>query len=365
MIDENRKSRSSTKVLRYVSYFSGIGAPEHALQILTNDTAKCLAFCEINQEALRVYSKNFSLHAHTPESNLGDITSVPLSKIRAIAKKGVDLVIAGFPCKQVSGLANLRSRRNGIDGKQSGLIRPLVEHIRVYLRFNPQMKIVLENTTMPDAIKQDILKLLASELRQDFRVCVLDSHEHFGCLQRRRRTFFTNFDIRPPSIADAPNETWDSILEHISKVQRYHVSEKCIRNMNKIIQKYPSKDNLATVAYPDPQKTHRHRDRWMITQMPSTRRTRWSHIAQYGDTSRTYATPLTTSSNSTLLLDRRQSPDGIRNILIRRYTVREICRLFSFPDQWIPSDTSIYAAMRLMGNSIHVQCIQYILSHVA
>lgn len=361
MIGGSKRKLSRSKHLRYVSYFSGIGAPELALKLLTNDTAKCIAFCEINKAALEVYHNNFP--QHTPERNLGDISLVPLSKVNEIATQGIDLVVAGFPCKQVSGLANLRSRRNGIDGEQSGLIRPLVEHLRIYLRGNPRLKIVLENTTMTASIKKDILDLLARELHQNFHISILDSHEHFGCLQRRRRTFFTNFPIRPPPVLHSfhKKESWDSILESVSKVQRYHVSEKCIQNMNKTIVNYPSKDNSATMVYPNPQKKHR----WIVTMVPSTWRTRWNHVAQYGDTSREYATPLTTSSNSTLLVDRRTSPDFVHNVLIRRYTVKEICRMFSFPDEWIPSDASIYAAMRLVGNSIHVQCIHHILSHVA
>lgn len=77
-------------MISYLSLFSGMGAPEKALENLGIDY-NLIAYSEIDKYA----SKAYSLIHHIPESkNLGDITKINEYSL----PKDIDLLTYGFPC---------------------------------------------------------------------------------------------------------------------------------------------------------------------------------------------------------------------------------------------------------------------------
>ena len=77
-------------MIKLLSLFSGIGAPEKALKNLGIDY-DLVAYSEIDKYA----SKAYSLIHNIPESkNLGDITKVDPDAL----PEDIDLITYGFPC---------------------------------------------------------------------------------------------------------------------------------------------------------------------------------------------------------------------------------------------------------------------------
>lgn len=88
--------------MKFLSLFSGIGAPEKALANLGIDY-ELAAFCEFDKYAVKSYC---AVHGESESKNLGDITKVDETKL----PKDIDLCCYGFPCQDIS-----------LVGKQKGL----------------------------------------------------------------------------------------------------------------------------------------------------------------------------------------------------------------------------------------------------
>ncbi|WP_303838992.1 DNA cytosine methyltransferase [Selenomonas ruminantium] len=109
------------KKLRLLSLFSGIGAPERAL-----DTAgipfELVAYCEIDKYA----AKSYSLLHHVPESmNLGDITKIVPEEL-----PDFDMVFHGSPCQSFSVAGRGEGGEKG-SGTRSSLLWNTVEIVKV------------------------------------------------------------------------------------------------------------------------------------------------------------------------------------------------------------------------------------------
>ena len=74
----------------FVDLFAGIGGFRIALEELGG---KCLGYSEIDQEAIKIYQKNFISYLNSEEVNLGDITN--LSKLPF----EIDILVGGVPCQ--------------------------------------------------------------------------------------------------------------------------------------------------------------------------------------------------------------------------------------------------------------------------
>ena len=82
------------KTIKYLSLFSGIGAPEKALKNLNIDY-ELVGFSEIDKAAINSYC---AVHNVPYEKNLGDITRIDISKL----PKNIDLITHGSPCQDFS-----------------------------------------------------------------------------------------------------------------------------------------------------------------------------------------------------------------------------------------------------------------------
>ena len=90
--------------MKYLSLFSGIGGFEVAIhRIFPN--AQCIGYSEVKPHAIDIYEHHFPDH-----KNLGDITKISNSTIKQVTKNGCDLVVAGFPCTNLSSMANIRGK---------------------------------------------------------------------------------------------------------------------------------------------------------------------------------------------------------------------------------------------------------------
>ena len=109
------------KSLKLLSLFSGIGAPERALE---NEGIpfELVAYCEIDKYAAKAYSL---IHGVDESMNLGDITKVIPQDL-----PDFDLVFHGSPCQDFS-VAGKQSGAEKGSGTRSSLLWCTVEIVRV------------------------------------------------------------------------------------------------------------------------------------------------------------------------------------------------------------------------------------------
>lgn len=162
--------------LDVVSLFSGVGGIDLAFE-RAGCTTRLL--CEQDKHAAKVLARHF------PDAPIHhDVKELTADDLRAAgARPGRTVVLAGFPCQDLS----VAGRRRGLrEGTRSGLF---FEIIRILRNF-PARWVLLEN--VPGLLSQDggramgaVLGSLA-ELGYGFAFRVLDA-QHFGVPQRRRR----------------------------------------------------------------------------------------------------------------------------------------------------------------------------------
>ena len=172
------------KELSLISFFSGIGAFEKALDNLCVPY-KLVAYCEIDKYASKSYS---AIHEVPQTMNLGDITKVDSSKL----PKDIDLLTYGFPCQDISNA-----------GLQKGLFNEDGSKTRSGLFFEALR--IIEDTKPKIAIAENVKNLTSKRFSNQFKI-VLDSLEEagyynywsvlnakdFGVPQNRERVFIVS-----------------------------------------------------------------------------------------------------------------------------------------------------------------------------
>lgn len=161
----------ATKILKYISLFSGIEAASVAWEPLGWEP---IAFSEIEPFPCEL------LHQRFPNvPNLGDITNIDWSAYRG----SVDIIVGGSPCQSFS----IAGNREGLKG-ESGL---MFEYIRAIREVMPRY-FVWEN--VPGALSSEKGAAFGQLLREmdvigyGLAWRVLDA-QFFGVPQRRRRIF--------------------------------------------------------------------------------------------------------------------------------------------------------------------------------
>ena len=104
------------KPLKVLSLFDGISCGMVALERAGIPVERYVAY-EIDENAIKISQKNY------PQiEQCGDVTTADFTQY-----KGFDLILAGFPCQDLS-ISN--TNREGLKGKRSGLFWKLVRVIK-------------------------------------------------------------------------------------------------------------------------------------------------------------------------------------------------------------------------------------------
>lgn len=144
--------------MNILSLFDGISIAQQALKNIGVRVDNYYA-SEIDKYAIQITQKNF------PKTiQLGDIKLLNANHINdtliltvpntLIAFKGVDLIIGGSPCQDLS---IAKKNRKGLDGERSGLFW---EYVRVLNEVNPKYFILENVNSMPKEAKQMITDTL-------------------------------------------------------------------------------------------------------------------------------------------------------------------------------------------------------------
>lgn len=170
--------------MKFLSLFSGIGAPEKALERL-NIQYELIGYSEIDKYASRSYS---AIHNISENMNLGDITKINEKEL----PKDIDLIAYGFPCQDISNAGKMKGLFNK-DGTQtrSGLF---FDALRIIKETKPRV-----------AIAENVKALTSKKFSEQFKI-ILDSLEaagynnywkilnslDFGIPQKRERVFIVS-----------------------------------------------------------------------------------------------------------------------------------------------------------------------------
>ncbi len=171
-------------MLKLLSLFSGIGAPEKALKNLGVEY-ELVGFSEIDKYAVKSYC---AVHNEDESMNLGDITKIDEKAL----PKDIDLACYGFPCQDIS-----------VAGKGKGLFNEDGTQTRSGLFFDALR--IIEETQPKVAIAENVKNLVGKKFKEQFAL-ILESLEtagynnywkvlnakDFGIPQNRERVFIVS-----------------------------------------------------------------------------------------------------------------------------------------------------------------------------
>ena len=200
--------------MRVLSLFDGISCGMVALERAGIPVDKYVAY-EIEPNAIKISQKNY------PQiEQCGDVITADFTQY-----KGFDLLLAGFPCQDLS--INKADRR-GLDGERSGLFWQAVRAIK---EASPKYFLIENNYKMPVADMEKITETLGVQ------PIMIDSSTVSA--QQRKRLYWTNIKgvVQPArkgrNVIDViENTVAENLIDEVAfnnRVSITHRSEKPIR----------------------------------------------------------------------------------------------------------------------------------------
>lgn len=305
--------------------------------------AKCIAHSEIDPNAIELYSKHFH------STNLGDIRNIsPLEFGNLCVRGNVDLIVAGFPCTDLTSLARLNGPYKGLKGQQSKLFYIMANLLKHAHRRLPNINIIIENNaSMTNVEKTKIWNTLHQIFGGRLHETLIDSS--LFSIQRRRRIFWTTFEVPIPEHS-LNGISWTNILVPIRNTKTL-LLRRCIHRYNQMAKSDDKKNKSGKIAVqvePDVYifKTVSKKTNWNQCSISWTNQPR-SHTFTAG------------GFGAYMLCDHRGLPKGMYRI--RRYAIEEVEGLFGFPSGYA-SGLKFWKAAKLYGKAVVVPVISHIVS---
>lgn len=187
----------------FIDLFSGIGGFRIALE---KHQGNCIAFSEIDQNAIKTYKANFN---HSNEIELGDIT-----KVSSIPY--ADLIVGGVPCQAWS----IAGKNMGFDDDRGKL---WFDAIKLVKKVKPKVFIFENVKGLQDPRNLSALNLIINEFTQvgyKVKYQVLNATD-FGLPQNRERLFLVGIrnDINKDFVFPHPQATKSQLKEILDGVK--------------------------------------------------------------------------------------------------------------------------------------------------
>lgn len=200
--------------MKVLSLFDGISCGRVALERAGIAIDRYVAY-EIDENAIKISKKNYPDIEHC-----GDVTTADFTQY-----KGFDLILAGFPCQDLS--IN-KANRQGLNGKRSGLFWELVRAIE---EVRPKYFLVENNYKMPIDDMHTISQTLGVEP-------ILINSAKLSA-QSRKRLYWTNI----PEISQ-PTDKGLNVIDIIENASRenlitftqFNGQEKVTERQNKLLR---------------------------------------------------------------------------------------------------------------------------------
>jgi DNA-cytosine methyltransferase len=339
--------------MKYMSLFSGIGGFEIAIHNIFPD-AVCVGFSEVDKHAIAVYKHHFPTH-----ENMGSVTDITEKQIKKIIKHngGIDLIIGGFPCQNLSSMAKMtHGNSDGLEGPKSSLFYSMIQIIKWIKKYNRvQLHLLAENNASMSNANKKLITDTFEGVFEHVWMTKLNGAD-FG-VQNRRRLYWTTFEVELDGIVC--NQTWDDILEPLEKCES--LSEKNIFTGNKKYQRTRDSGMFIEVIKHIGQKykfqvTRNEQciSRWQMGFHSDTgNKNNICYSYPYGK-SRTF---IRVGGIASFLIDRRVSDE---EFIVRHFLPVEIERLFWIPEGWVSEMCSKTRCSLLLGNTVVVKVIEFI-----
>ena len=343
--------------MKYISLFSGIGGFEVAIHRIFPD-AECVGYSEVKPHAIKVYEHHFPGH-----KNLGDITKLTEEQIKQVVKDGCDLVVGGFPCKNLSSLASIQGGNSGLDGKKSGLFFDMMRIIRTVNHIlDKKVHVIFENNASMSNKNKIMITDYIKEEYPDVHMTRLDGSK-FG-VQCRKRIFWTDFDIDTSNIVC--NQSWDDVLDPVGTTP--NISDNYVNCLNKAVDTKSVNKNFVSVSKRNGLYSFNvntiddtYKSRWQMSfhSDTGTAETNLPYSYPYGK-----CRPITASfGNHNVLVDRREKEEN--KFDLRMFSFTEIEKLFGYEENYTELLSHSKTKRReVLGNSVIVPVIEYILTHI-
>lgn len=347
--------------MKYLSLFSGIGGFEIAIHNVFKEAnptghtkdAVCVGYSELDKFAIQVYEHHFPTH-----KNLGNVTEITEWVIKELVEEcgGIDLVVGGFPCQNLTSIArsNKRCNSDGLSGPKSGLFWNMINILTWIQKYQEnKLNILIENNaSMTNDNKQIITDTLKNIINNNIYITPLNGSD-FG-VQTRRRLYWTTWNVDICNITCT--QKWDDVLFPIEECYNDLLSDTLVMNTDNKI--YPnSNDKNAIIAIKRSETT------WSMSETNILGRSRRQRYGGNSTINLKCSVPVLTVRNSaSALLDYRINTDN--QCLIRYIQPVEVERLFYIPDGWVSDICSKTRCQKLLGNTVIVKVIEYILQQM-
>ena len=384
---------------RFISLFSGIGGFEvglfRAAEAASSSTTQleCLAFSEINQDAIDVYCAR---HPQWATKNVGDVRNLTSERVMELQP---NLVFGGFPCTNLSSAARIHENGNS-DGIQqedstsngSNLFFEFLRILRAAITSNASMKFIIENVASMSKVRRDeITSILCVDIDQSAR-CTLIRGENHGP-QARNRYFWTNFDVEPAVVAQT-SSSFRTILQPIELSLNKQLTENgVLRRMNHVMHTTLKKPHtqasaaaalhaIQAVRVPESDQGELRAYKFenqeippFLAMLPQSCRSRWETYEHHDSAkpcSRTCPASMHLNGPYSILVDRRPFGDAENLFVVRQMTAIEVERLFGLPDDYTNVRRNGGSGrqlgwgprVHLCGNSVCTASVQYIFSQL-
>ena len=192
--------------MKYLSLFSGIGGFEVSINSVFPN-AECLGFCEIDNVLSKFYQKKYPSHRPLGDVKLADFK---------LFNNQVDLLVAGFPC---SDLSIFKVYRKGLEGEKSSLF---LEIVRCIQECSPRYFLIENVARLPVKINEELDKVFG------VKGIMLDSNCCSG--QNRKRMFWCNWPLTNKLLFQPnPIISFESVLDSKKSVRLLKLSEEKTR----------------------------------------------------------------------------------------------------------------------------------------
>lgn len=310
--------------MKILSLFDGVSCARVALK-RAGISVDIYYASEVDEYALKISRKNWKDIAF-----LGDVRGIKL-----LEGHGIDLLIGGSPCQDLS---IAKKNRKGLDGERSGLFW---EYVRILNEVKPKYFILENVASMPKEAKQLITKTLGVE--------PIMINASLVSAQNRKRLFWTNI----PNVTQ-PEDRGILLKDILESGESDRLKSYCI---DANYHKGSSYEN------------YKRKGRRQLIFLGGVRNKDWAkdgkdYSRNFGQGDRVYS-PQGKSATLSALGGGRGAKTGLYEIenQVRKLTPIECERLQGLPDNYTEgvSNTQRYKAL---GNAFNVDVVAHILSFI-
>ena len=353
--------------MKHVELFSGIGGFRQSMNLIQKDfgiSFECIAFSEIEKNAIITYKSNFDTHN---EIEMGDIVAFNNNENNIKALQ-FDLLTAGFPCQPFS----MMGEQQGFDDTRGTMFFEIEKILRVKAEQGEKIPfVILENVknlyTHDNGNTFKTIKEHLKKLGYHFYSSIFNT-ENFALAQKRNRIIMfattkdvpQSFDFSAENIRKIFNQNIDAMNSICKQNSVVDVLEK------KVADKYYLSEKIKPTILSN--GTANFVSNSEINQMIARPLVATMHKMHRACQDNYYSQEFIDAKNKKKYIEKKYSKEEQVKHHIRRLTPEEAFNLQGFPKEFCkkPHELNISdgALYRQAGNAVSVNVIYAILYYI-